>query len=75
MIDGRGGNDELFGNAGNDTFVFVAGQANGDSIDDFAGNGASLGDDLMFVGYGTLDQGVRLPKLILHIGRSRRPMA
>jgi hypothetical protein len=35
------------------TFVFRAGQANGDIVVDFAGNGALAGDSLQFVGYGT----------------------
>ena len=42
----------LTGNAGNDTFVFRAGQSNGDIVVDFAGNGAAAGDSLQFVGYG-----------------------
>ena len=33
----------LTGNAGNDTFVFSFGQANGDTVVDFAGNGAAAG--------------------------------
>jgi Ca2+-binding RTX toxin-like protein len=52
LLDGQGGADVLTGNAGNDTFVFVVGQADGDVIVDFAGNGASPGDSLKFVGYG-----------------------
>jgi hypothetical protein len=32
--------------------VFAIGQANGDSVLDFAGNGAAAGDTLMFAGYG-----------------------
>ena len=51
-LDGQGGADMLTGNAGNDTFVFHAGQANGDTVVDFAGNGAAAGDSLQFVGYG-----------------------
>jgi hypothetical protein len=42
----------LTGNAGNDTFVFRAGQGNGDTVVDFAGNDTSAGDSLNFVGYG-----------------------
>ena len=42
----------LTGNAGNDTFVFNVGQAGGDIVVDFAGNGAAGGDSLQFVGYG-----------------------
>jgi Ca2+-binding RTX toxin-like protein len=51
-LDGQGNADTLTGNAGNDTFVFIIGQANGDAVVDFAGNGASAGDSLQFVGYG-----------------------
>ena len=51
-LDGQGGADVLTGNAGNDTFVFNVGQANGDTVVDFAGNGAAAGDLLRFVGYG-----------------------
>jgi hypothetical protein len=42
----------LQGNGGNDTFVFGAGQTNGDVILDFAGNGAALGDSLRFERFG-----------------------
>ena len=45
-LDGQGGADILTGNAGNDTFVFNVGQANGDTVVDFAGNGAAAGDSL-----------------------------
>ena len=48
----RRGADVLTGNAGNDTFVFNVGQANGDTVVDFAGNGAAAGDSLQFVGFG-----------------------
>ena len=51
-LDGQDGADILTGNAGNDTFVFNVGQANGDTVVDFAGNGAGAGDSLHFVGYG-----------------------
>jgi len=51
-LDGGDGADILTGNAGNDTFVFHAGQANGDTVVDFAGNGAAAGDSLHLVGYG-----------------------
>jgi microcystin-dependent protein len=51
-LDGQGAADVLTGNAGNDTFVFNVGQANGDTVVDFAGNGAGTGDLLQFVGYG-----------------------
>jgi Ca2+-binding RTX toxin-like protein len=52
VLDGQGGADQLTGNAGNDTFVFNVGQGNGDTVVDFAGNGAAAGDSLQFVGYG-----------------------
>jgi trimeric autotransporter adhesin len=52
MLDGGANADLLVGNAGNDTFVFHMGQGNGDTVVDFAGNGAAAGDALHFVGYG-----------------------
>jgi trimeric autotransporter adhesin len=51
-LDGGAGVDVLQGNAGNDTFVFNMGQGNGDTVVDFAGNGAAAGDSLQFVGFG-----------------------
>jgi Ca2+-binding RTX toxin-like protein len=52
-LDGQGSADTLTGNAGNDTFVFNIGQANGDTVVDFAGNDVGQGDSLQFVGYGS----------------------
>jgi Ca2+-binding RTX toxin-like protein len=60
VLNGRAGIDELSGLGGNDTFVFQAGEANGDSVYEFAGNGAATGDVLQFVGYGTAAQGATL---------------
>jgi Ca2+-binding RTX toxin-like protein len=57
ILNGGGSSDSLSGLGGNDTFVFQAGQANGDVVYEFAGNGASAGDVLQFQGYGTLAQG------------------
>jgi len=51
-LNGGAGTDMLTGNAGNDTFAFNMGQGNGDTVVDFAGNGAAAGDALLFVGYG-----------------------
>jgi Ca2+-binding RTX toxin-like protein len=52
MLNGGAGTDTLIGGADNDSFVFNVGQADGDTILDFAGNGAGPGDSLLFVGYG-----------------------
>jgi Ca2+-binding RTX toxin-like protein len=52
FLNGGANADVLQGGAGNDTFVFNAGQANGDIVNDFNGNGAAAGDALQFVGYG-----------------------
>ena len=43
-LNGAGGADTLTGGAGNDVFVVKAGEANGDLIADFTGNGGSAGD-------------------------------
>jgi hypothetical protein len=39
---------------------FPTGTAKGDTITDFNGNGAASGDQLQFVGYGTVAQGASL---------------
>jgi len=51
------GVDMIVGGIGNDAFVFVRGQGNGDTIEDFSGNGAGAGDSLLFSGYGTAAEG------------------
>ena len=42
----------MSGGRGNDTFVFKAGEANGDSISDFHSAGRHNNDSLEFHGYG-----------------------
>jgi Ca2+-binding RTX toxin-like protein len=51
-LNGGAAGDLLTGDTGNDTFVFHVGEADGDTVVDFAGNGATAGDSLLFVGYG-----------------------
>jgi Ca2+-binding RTX toxin-like protein len=62
-LDGGAGADRLTGNAGNDTFVFHAGEADGDVVVDFAGNGAGAGDSFEFIGFGTTAQGATFTSL------------
>jgi Ca2+-binding RTX toxin-like protein len=62
-LDGRGGHDFLTGNGGNDTFEFRSGEADGDLVADFAGNGASAGDSLLFLGFGTVAQGATFTEI------------
>jgi Ca2+-binding RTX toxin-like protein len=52
-----GGADFLEGGAGFDTFVLGIGHAQGDTLADFAGNGAAAGDTLLFANFGTAAQG------------------
>ena len=62
-LNGGAGADRLTGGLGNDAFVFNAGQANGDTIIDFAGNGAGAGDTLSFVGFGTAGDGATFTQI------------
>jgi Ca2+-binding RTX toxin-like protein len=63
FLNGGDGADQLSGLGGNDTFVFQLGQAQGDSVYEFQGNGAGIGDILHFSGYGTAAQGATLTQL------------
>lgn len=51
-LDGGAAADSLTGGNGNDVFLFKAGQANGDTITDFHGNGGAAGDSITLQGYG-----------------------
>jgi Ca2+-binding RTX toxin-like protein len=50
-LDGGTGADQLTGGSGNDVFVFRKGQANGDTIFDYDGNGSAAGDTIQLAGY------------------------
>lgn len=63
VLDGGAGADTLSGLGGNDGFVFHAGEGNGDTVYEFEGNGAAVGDFLYFVGYGTAAQGATFVQL------------
>jgi Ca2+-binding RTX toxin-like protein len=52
VLDGGAGIDFLRGGSGSDTFVFHAGSAAGDRVSDFSGAGSTIGDMLMFEGFG-----------------------
>jgi Ca2+-binding RTX toxin-like protein len=59
-LDGGGGRDRLTGGAGNDRFQFIRPTEGGDTITDFAGNGAAAGDQIALVaggGWGGLGTG------------------
>jgi Ca2+-binding RTX toxin-like protein len=62
-FDGRGGADLITGGGGWDVFVFRAGEAAGDALTDFLGNGTRSGDTLLFLGYGTAAEGAKLLRL------------
>jgi Ca2+-binding RTX toxin-like protein len=63
ILDGGGGADQLNGLGGNDTFIFRAGEANGDTLYEFNGNGAGVGDVIYFEGYGTAAEGATFIQL------------
>lgn len=62
-LNGMAGADRLEGRNGNDLFIFVAGQAQGDVLVDFNGKGAADGDALLFLGYGSAGAGASLVRL------------
>jgi hypothetical protein len=55
--------DTLTGGPGFDVFSFTAGQAQGDTVTDFDGQGAAGADVLLFVGYGTPAEGASFSEL------------
>jgi len=63
VLDGGAGADFLQGGAGNDIFRFVAGEASSDQVADFDGRGATAGDRLVFVGYGTVAEGANFMRV------------
>ena len=52
ILDGGAGADILTGGTGFDIFVFAKGEANGDTITDFNGQGANAGDSIQLSGWG-----------------------
>lgn len=63
VLNGGGGADTLDGAIGLDTFVFQRGEAHGDRVHNFLGNGAGAGDVLRFHGYGTVAEGATFRQL------------
>ena len=62
-LDGGAGADQLTGNTGNDVFAFQTGQASGDVVVDFIGNGAAAGDSFQFLGFGTAAEGATFTQI------------
>lgn len=52
LLIGGSGADQMQGSSGDDTYLFRPGEAPGDEITNFAGNGSAAGDMLRFEGYG-----------------------
>ncbi len=63
QLNGGAGADMLTGGAGNDVFRFTRGEADGDVITDFNGNGNAAADRLIFAGYGTAAAGASFTSL------------
>ncbi|KQP61127.1 hypothetical protein ASF41_22860 [Methylobacterium sp. Leaf111] len=71
VLDGRGGADTLTAGGGNDIFQFQRGEANGDTVTDFADGGTVGSDMLRFVGYGDgayLTHAVGSDDYVIHAG-------
>ena len=62
-LNGGAGADTIWGGSGNDHFIFHAGEANGDVVMDFVGNGQRTGDVILFDGYGTKAEGATFARL------------
>jgi len=57
------GANTLIGGNGNDTFVFLAGSANGATVADFSHNQVDGWDFLVFSGFGTEEQGATISQI------------
>jgi Ca2+-binding RTX toxin-like protein/subtilisin-like proprotein convertase family protein len=62
-LSGGTGHDILTGGGGSDRFVFQFGQADGDSVTDFAGSAAGEADQLIFSGYGSAEAGAKFTQI------------
>ena len=62
-LNGLGGADQLTGAGGDDTFWFRAGEANGDVVIDFSGNGAGCRRFVPVPGFGTAAQGATFTQI------------
>jgi VCBS repeat-containing protein len=52
IMDGGAGQDVMQGGAGDDTYILRKGEVQGDTILDYFGQGASVADSIVLVGYG-----------------------
>jgi Ca2+-binding RTX toxin-like protein len=62
-LGGGAGHDILTGGGGSDRFIFQFGQADGDSVTDFAGSAAGEADQLIFSGYGSAEAGAKFTQI------------
>jgi Ca2+-binding RTX toxin-like protein len=63
VLDGGANGDLLEGGLGNDIFRFRRGEAWGDWVTDFQGNGDAAGDRLQFFGYGSKAAGASFTQI------------